>query len=265
MTQFSFPWSRVWRVMFSGWLATAALMLHSVSAATNDMPIEAQSNSAPARFTLKIPAGWTNLLKEQIAALEGEPSGKPGPSRTSVGYTVVGAQGLIPTPLIFVQDIGYRRIPEQVLNMLANESLREMALRDHIRPDGFEAADILETDYDTNRHVLTVTLERHDPVLGRMREIDHIHYAERGSITLTCAARPEDFSTWTNVFAETLASFRLAPELQYRVRPESALQPVEMAQSALKARLFFFGIATFGPIIGWFLKRRFCEVRSDEI
>jgi len=231
-----------------------------------DAPTPGGSNTIT-RYSLTLPEGWSEMAPEQVAAIASPRKGTTGPRRTTRGYFLTNSTGLLPTPFISVEETGFRRIPENYLNMLANENLRNMAVFDHVRAEGVMENDIEETSYDTNLHLLRVTLERLDPVAGRLREINHIHYTEHGSITVTCAAKTSEFPMWTNVFSQVLGSFRVAPGEHYQSRPASEEAPVAVAhaQSALKFRFALMGIGIFGPLIAWFLKRRFGEVRSDEI
>jgi hypothetical protein len=157
----------------------------------------------------------------------------------------------------------YRRISETYLRMLVKEDLRRMAVFDHVRSEGILERDIHETDYDTNRHLLQVTLQRLDPTLGRVREIDQVYYTETGSITLSVAARAAEFDTWTNVFNQVLASFSVAPEIRYKPRPPG--EELQVTRSAIKSRFSLLGIGMLASIVLAIVKWRSGRVMSDEI
>lgn len=214
-------------------------------------------------FSLTIPAGWKELPAPQVAALL-----EPNEKNTAHGdsacmYAPAATESLRPPALVTVSAMRYRRISETYLRMLADEDLRRMAVFDHVRGEGVLERDIHETEYDTNRHLLQVTLQRADPILGRVREIDHVYYTETGSITLSVAARAEEFDAWTNAFNQVLASFSVAPEIRYKPRPPG--EELQVARTAIRSRFSLLGIGMLASIIMAIVKWRSGRVMSDEI
>jgi hypothetical protein len=248
--------------LFAPVLTSLLLTVQGKAAAVSN-PVSLVVTNLRDHFSLAIPAGWKELPAEQVAALL-EPNEKSAARGDGAYiYAPANTESLRPAALVTVSAMRYRRISETYLRMLANEDLRRMAVFDHVRGEGVLERDIHETEYDTNRHLLQVTLQRADPTLGRIREIDHVYYTETGSITLSVAARVEEFDTWTNAFNQVLASFSVAPEIQYKPRPPG--DELQVARTAIRSRFSLLGIGMLASIIMAIVKWRSGRVMSDEI
>ena len=214
-------------------------------------------------FTVTIPAGWKELPAAQEAVLLGGDEKNSARGDSAYAYAPATTDSLRPPALATVSAMRYRRIPESYLRMLVDEDLRRMAVLDHVRGEGVLERDIGDTAYDTNRHVLHVNLLRTDPIQGRIRETDHVYYTQNGSITLSVAARAEEFDTWTNAFDQVLASFAIAQEVRYKPRPPG--EEIQVAQAAVKSRFSILGIGLLTSIFMAIVKWRSSRVMSDEI
>ena len=214
-------------------------------------------------FTVTMPAGWKELPAAQVAVLLGGDEKSAARGDSAYAYAPATTDSLRPPALATVSAMRYRRIPESYLRMLVDEDLRRMAVLDHVRGEGVLERDIGDTAYDTNRHVLQVTLLRTDPIQGRIRETDHVYYTQNGSITLSVTARADEFDTWTNSFDQVIASFTIAPEIRYKPRPPG--EEIQVAQAAVKSRFSILGIGLLTSIFMAIVKWRSSRVMSDEI
>jgi hypothetical protein len=244
-------------------LLLASLFVASSGVAAESNLVSLTITNQRDHFSLTVPAGWKELPAEQVAALVGADEKSVARGDTAHIYAPAGTESLRPPALVTVSAMRYRRISETYLRMLANEDLRRMAVFDHVRGEGVLERDIQETSYDTNRHLLQVTLQRLDPALGRVQEIDHVYYTENGSITVSAAARAREFDSWTNAFHQVLASFAVAPEVQYKPRPPG--EELQVARTAVKTRFSILGIGMLTSIILAIVKWRSSRVMSDEI
>jgi len=241
------------------WLLLAA----QAEAAEASNPVSLVVTNQRDHFSLTIPAGWKELPAAQVAALLDPNDKNATRGDGACMYAPAATESLRPPALVTVSAVRYRRISASYLRMLEDEDLRRMAVFDHVRGEGVLERDIHETEYDTNRHLLQVTLQRADPTLGRVREIDHVYYTETGSITLSVAARAEEFDAWTNAFNQVLTSFSVAPEIRYKPRPPG--EELQLARTAIKSRFSLLGIGVLASIVMAIVKWRSGRVMSDEI
>ena len=161
--------------------------------------------------------------------------------------------------LVFIQIDNNWRAPEPELARLQIDMLRRRFLTDRLEVKG-----LLDSSYDTNRHVLRISSATDMPDVGKVRMLEAIHFTDKGSFIVSCAAPIAHFQSVGGTFGKALDTFHVDPSLAYRPRPVSE-QPLASSGRTRRTRIhfgFIFGIASVALVVArWFGNR----VSSDEV
>lgn len=161
--------------------------------------------------------------------------------------------------LVFIQIDDKWRVPEGELARLQVDFLRRKFLTDILEVKG-----LLDSSYDTNKHLLRISSATELPGEGKVRVLEAIHFTEKGSYIVSCVAPIAHFQSVGSTFGKALDTFHIDPSLAYRPRPGSE-RPLASNGKVHRTRIhfgFIFGIASLALVVArWFGNR----VSSDEV
>ena len=161
--------------------------------------------------------------------------------------------------MVFVQIDNNWRVPEGELARLQIDFLRKQFLTDRLEVEG-----LLDSSYDTNRHVLRISSSAETPGLGRLRFLESVHFTEKGSFIISCVAPSEHFKAAGAAFNRALDTFEIDPSLTYVPRPGAGKQIATNSGSGrVKIRFgWIFGLAS---VVLFIVHRLSNRVMSDEV
>jgi len=229
---------------------------------------EEKQNGQPIRFpnrqggfTITLPSGWKEMPPE-LSGIFVDPDAVPGHHVRAYGYQPVSSEGLLDTPFVTVHVLRGIRIPERVLAVLTSEDLRRKTLFDQLKREGILERDLIETSYDTNRHVMgmVVTKTEHG---NKIRAINSMNYTEEGVITVSCVARDSEFKSWLTTFKQVTSSFEIDSSIRYRAR--AGAERLNPTMEAAKWRMQIWAFVFIGSIVFYIFRWRQNRVMSDEI
>lgn len=161
--------------------------------------------------------------------------------------------------LVFVQNDNRWRVPDHELARLQSDFLRRKFLTERLEVEG-----LLDSSYDTNKHLLRISSATEIPGAGKVRILEAIHFTDKGSFIVSCVAPIEHFQSVGSTFGKALDTFHVDPSLAYRPRPGAEKHAAAIGKTA-RVRIhfgFIFGIASLALVVArWFGNR----VSSDEV
>ena len=161
--------------------------------------------------------------------------------------------------LVFVQIDNGWRIPEHELARLQIDSLRRRFVTDRLEVDG-----MLDSSYDTNRHMLRISSSTEIPATGRVRLLKAVYFTDDGTFAVSCIAPSEHYKLVGATFAAAVDSFHIDPSLAYRPRPVSDRQASSVARTG-RVKIRFGFIFVIASLVLFVVHRLSNRVMSDEV
>ena len=207
------------------------------------------------QFAIELNADWKEVdaktapYAKEVVDLSGD--------TTCLAYQLASETNF--SAVVFIQIDNKWRVPEGELARLQIDFLRRKFLTETLEVKG-----LLDSSYDTNKHLMRISSATEIPGEGKVRLLEAIHFTDKGSFIVSCVAPIEHFQSVGSIFGKALDSFHIDPSLAYRERPASE-RPVASTGRIRRTRIHFgwiFGIASIAlGAARWFGNR----VSSDEV
>jgi hypothetical protein len=236
-------------------LAVASMLLGSLNAADLAATDSARIENTNHQFAITLSADWKEVdgktapYAKEVVDVSGD--------TTLVAYQLASETNF--AALVFIQIDNKWRVPEGELARLQIDFLRRKFLTEMLEVKG-----LLDSSYDTNKHLLRISSATEIPGEGKVRALEAIHFTDKGSFIVSCVAPIEHFQSVASTFRKALDTFHIDPALAYRERPVSE-RPVASNGKTRRTRIhfgFIFGIASVALFVGRYFSNR---VTTDEI
>lgn len=242
----------------------ASLALLFFTAAATAADVQKFSGNA-AEFTIAVPTNWTVMDPQILEALV-DPYGADDSTSTGravrFGYAPAISEAVSNPPYIMVEVSKTVRLPDRIEALQANPGYLRTNILNGLRKTGVLERNLLETRYDTNRHMARFSFTKSAPFTReRLRVTKQVFFTEEGSIIVMAVCPELEWSQWSETIESALDSLQIAERLHYRLHLASSPHLFAELQTILIMGIAFIAI----PIVYFFYFRRSDQVMSDEI
>jgi hypothetical protein len=251
----------LWKQRKIGWLAATSCSLFAtrLPAMTNDT--ERRFENSDGRFTITLTPEWKEMSTQEAEAFI-NPLGMLTNNVKSAGYELRLPEDRM--AFVFVNVTTNARVPDRFLALLQNDILRRKTILSPLPIEGIAEKDYLDSSFDTNRHLLRISISQRDELGERTRLLQGTWFTELGAVSVTCLTAAEAYPTLAKTFLRAVETLQLDSAVAYRPRPvvASAHSPQGTAN---RVRFMFGFVGLIGAAVLTMARYFSNRVMSDEV
>ena len=223
--------------------------------------------SKSAEFSLELPIEWQVIDDDILQAMLDPYALDDSAERGQVVRYGYGPplSNINTNPPYFVLEIQHtRRIPERLMALQAKPDFLRKTIAGALTKSGILERNILETSYDTNKHIVRIECTKTGFIRGeQLRLRKWIFYTEEGAIVAYAICPNQDWQQWADTIESAFRSIQIAPKLLYQ---QHSTASVDLRDNGLVHAFFMILAAVVGAGLLWVMyDRTKNSVMADEI